>query len=526
MSGGKETLRQKMIGMMYLVLTALLALQVSTNILDKFESIDKSLSESALARKTQNEKQLAVITSVVNKDRRKQAFAVLDMANKVRSDAKKLCERIEEIKEKAIKASGGREGGKIVNTKDEMESLAIIMGPGESKKGEAYSLQKELNEYAKKMSTYIPKVKFEPMAVDSRDEGGNKADWVFNNFNAAPIVASLCIFSKLQNDVLNMEGTVLIQLASLIGAGDISFDQVKAQVTPEQSILAAGTKYKARLFIAASSSSIKPTMKLNGSPINVDAEGYGQIEFTAQGGTYDKDGKIEKSWTGSISIPKKEGGDTVYAVTQKYTVVKPVIQIQSASVSALYLNCGNKLSVQVPALGDTYSPSFSVTGGDAIPGQKTGEVTIVPTSALVKLDVKSSGNYIGTEEFKVRGIPLPTISVLCGGSRPCNEKEGEKDCPRSLVIKAIPDESFKNFLPEDARYKVSDYNITLARGKRPVAGPINFESDNANLTQLASQARSGDRLIVEIKGVTRRNFRNVNDKVNMGSLIYKNIPIQ
>lgn len=529
MAGGKETLRQKMIGMMYLVLTALLALQVSSNILDKFAGINRSLVTTATARKTQNEKQLTNIATVVRKDGRKQAMAVLEEANMVRSVSKKMFERIEKLKEQLITVTGGREpDGKLKGAKDEMESLAVLFGPGEKKNGEAYKLQKELNDLCKSMTSlikkYDPKMNYGPMANDGTDEGGSKADWVFINFNAAPMIASQTILSKIENDVLAMESEILIKLASMVGAGDIAFDQIRAQVTPEASVLAAGTKYKALLYIAASSSNLKPKMKFGGSEINVDQDGMGKVEFTAQGGTYDQYGKVEKSWTGSISIPLQTGGDTTYTVTQKYTVVKPVIQIQSASVQALYLNCGNALNVQVPALGDTYQPRFEVTGGTTTAGAKTGEVTIVPNSAKVSLIVYSGGNLIGQEDFKVRGIPLPTIEILCG-NKPCNEKNGELQPPRQVKVSAIPDESFKTFLPQDARYKVTEYKVTLARGRRPVIEQ-KFGEDVANLSRHSAEAKSGDRLVFEITQVTRRNFKNENEKVNMGNVIYKTVPIQ
>src|SRR5699024_2823702 len=106
------------------------------------------------------------------------------------------------------------------------------------------------------------------------------------------------------------------------------------------------------------------------------------------------------------------------------------------------LNCGNELNVQVPALGSAYNPSFSATGASAIEGNQKGLVTLVPNAAEVKLNVSSGGNYIGSESFKVRRIPLPSIKALSGG-RELNQKTGVPvPGPRSLELKAIPDASF------------------------------------------------------------------------------------
>src|SRR5690606_5406800 len=117
----------------------------------------------------------------------------------------------------------------------------------------------------------------------------------------------------------------------------------------------------------------------------------------------------KKTYTAEITIDIPGGGDTTYTNTIEYFVAKPVIQIQSASVQRLYLNCGNELNVQIPALGSTYNPSFSATGASAIEGSQKGLVTVVPNAAEVKLNVSSNGNYIGSEVFKVQRIPMPTI---------------------------------------------------------------------------------------------------------------------
>jgi hypothetical protein len=123
---------------------------------------------------------------------------------------------------------------------------------------------------------------------------------------------------------------------------------------------------------------------------------------------------------------------------------KPVMQIQSASVQALYFKCGNKLTVNVPALGAQYKPSFSASGAAAIPGAQKGEVTLVPNSREVTLSVSSAGNPIGSQTFQVRF--KPDIKIFVGG-REANEKQGTPGTAvRNMQIRAIPDASFATFL--------------------------------------------------------------------------------
>ncbi|MBO3273524.1 GldM family protein, partial [Hymenobacter defluvii] len=287
--------------------------------------------------------------------------------------------------------------------------------------------------------------------------------------------------------------------------------------------VAAGTKYKAELFLTASASNLKPTMTLNGSPLSVDPNGHGKVEFTATPGGFDAAGNAKKQWSGTIRF-NQNGRDTTFKVTVPYTVTKPVMQIQSASVQALYFKCGNKLNVNVPALGAQYKPSFSASGAQAIPGSKTGDVMLVPNSREVTLNVSSSGNAIGSQTFQVRPVPKPDIKCIVGG-REANEKQGTPiTAVRNLSLRAIPDASFANFLPEDARFRVTSYIVTLVRGKRPVPGfPRTISGPDANLTDVVNNAREGDRLNIEVKEVKRMNFQGQQEDVNMTKMF--NIPL-
>jgi len=263
-------------------------------------------------------------------------------------------------------------------------------------------------------------------------------------------------------------------------------------------------------------------MTYNGSPLSVGPDGHGKVEFTARPGAFDQAGNAKANWTGSIRL-NQNGRDTTFKVTVPYTVTKPVMQIQSASVQALYYRCGNKLSVQVPALGAQYQPSFSASGASVISGQK-GEVTLVPNAREVTLNVASGGNAIGSQTFKVRPIPNPTIKCFTGGSE-ANEKQGTPGTAiRSVTLRAIPDPGFATFLPEDARYRVSRFTAVLARGKRPVVGPKTINGPQGDFSDMVNAYKEGDRLFIEVQGVQRMNFQNQTEDVTMSRTF--NIPLQ
>lgn len=515
--GAKETPRQKMIGMMYLVLTALLALQVSNTVLDKFVFIDESLKQSVQQTLENNGKILSGIEATVEKNgSRSRDVAVMEKAKKARELTSNLLNFLGEIRDNVIEVSGGvnPETGEYNGAKDYDKQMNYTLGPEGSKSGVAYELQRRMNDFAQQMSALHDSLNLDPLAKDAKDipifarnPDQRTKDFAQLNFGNTPTVAALAILSQMKAEIANVESKVLETLAKDVGADQLRFDKIVAVVKPKSQIVAAGTKYEAEMFIAASSSNATPRMTYNGAPIKV-VDGSGMVEFVATPGDYDAEGNAKKKWVGTITIPTPFG-DSTFKVEEEYIVAKPVIQIQAAAVSALYLNCGNEINVQVPALGATYDPTFTATGAESIKGAKKGLVTLVPSDKLVKLSVYSSGNLIGTEEFKVKAVPRPTIALADGGNnRPLDLKNGvdAAQMPRSLAVRALPDDDFKSFLPNDARYRVTQWEVTLARGKRGV-NTKKVTAEKIDISDLASQAKPGDRIVVEVKQVLRMNFK-------------------
>lgn len=510
MAGGKETPRQKMIGMMYLVLTALLALQVSNTVLEKFIFIDNSLEQAVDNSKIKNNNTVDRIKAAVeDAGNRKEDVAVLQKAREVREKTNQVVNILDSLKSTFVTITGGLEEDgtyKGIKNEDEIADLMVRQKHGEQ-------LKEDLNAYASYIASTTG-LDISPIALDAIDNPTFKDDPEQNmksfseiTFQSTPMVAGLASLSQLKTEVLARETVALDHLARQVGAKDLKFDNIVAMVRPESNVVAAGTKYKADLFIAASSSAVNPVMTLNGKEIPVEG-GMGQIEFTANADKYDADNRAEKSFKASIMV-EQGGNKETYEQTFSYFVTKPVIQVQSASVQALYLNCGNELQINVPALGTTYNPSFNADGATAIEGKQTGSVTVVPNRAKVELSVSSNGFNIGSETFSVKRVPKPTIQVFGPGNKPVNLKQGEDISRfRSITVKAIPDEDFASFLPRDARYKVVEADIVLARGSRPAAPPMKLTNETANLSSLMSKAKPGDRLVIEVKKVQRMNFRN------------------
>ncbi len=523
MAGVKETPRQKMIGMMYLVLTAMLALNVDSAVLERFELINGTLENQIETNGKRNAATVRSIGATVEeKGNRDDDVAVLNKAQEVRQKTDEIVSYMNGLKAEITERTGGRdpETQMLVGAKD-MDEIATMMIRQERGK----ELKTKLDEYTTWLSGVVGK-EFPSVALNGKEDpywsqipNQRSKDFSELMFESVPTAGGLASMSQLEGRLLDYEEEALSMLSKNVGAKDISFDKIVPMVLPESQLVAAGAKYKAKMFISASASGITPTMKLNGSSIPVDSEGFGKVEFTAKAEKYDKNGQQQKSFTAEIAI-----GDQIFKEQIQYTVARPVIQIQSASVQALYRNCGNKLDVQVPALGAAYAPSFTVKGGTS-QGGRGGQVTVIPTSPKVDLSVYSSGTFIGTQSFRVKDIPKPEL-VLKSGGKEIDLKRGVSNVPRELTLDAVADADFAQFLPDDAKYRVTQWEVTLARGQRAidtkrVSGP------RADIGDWISKARPGtDRIVIEAKEVQRMNFKGERENVRIGvNSSIKTVPI-
>ncbi len=552
MAGGKETPRQKMIGMMYLVLTALLAMNVSASILEKFAFLNGGMEKSRDATLSRNEGKLTDIHLAVKERGNKPAeIKVAKEAEEIRKQTGSMLFYIEQLKTELINRSGGLSDGTMAKAQIPVTNVPGGMIPGAknrdvvmeymlggNKNGEAYALKNKIEDYVAYLNqhaqvahiSFAVDAKDDPLAKDDPDQNGK--DFAELNFEETPVVAAVAVLSQMQSKISNYEAEVLSEKKSLLGVTDWKFDQVALGVRTQSGIVAAGTKYKADMYLSATNTTLQPKMKwkLLGEDgmtaidsTMMDLNGVGSFEFTARGGSYDKEGNSKKKWVGELIVQGPDGKMKTFLDTIEYVVSKPVMQIMNASVSSLYKNCGNKMNIQVPALGEAYKPVYNITGGTKIVGAKKGFVTIVPTAPTANLTVSSGGTVIGKQQFRVEKIPMPSIKMFANNGKAISFKKGLSSCPRSMTFRAIPDPTFKAQLPDDANYKVVEGEVLLARGRKPV-GKAKIKNGKCNLSSLCGKMKDGDRLVVELTRVQRRNFQGKTERVKIPETIY-NIPI-
>jgi hypothetical protein len=169
---------------------------------------------------------------------------------------------------------------------------------------------------------------------------------------------------------------------------------------------------------------------------------------------------------------------------------------------------------------------INVTNADKVAGQGRGNITVIPTSnRRVVLTVINSGLTIGSQDFRVKEIPLPTYSFKMGNQELDLEKGIKANAIRgSLSIEAIAEDNFKSDVPNDARYRVGDVDVYLKSGS-DARVTTSEKSGDVRLRDIQGAGpRNGEFLVIKINRVERINYKGERERVSTRGAIYT-IPI-
>ncbi|HYI78337.1 MAG TPA: GldM family protein, partial [Chryseolinea sp.] len=503
---------------MYLVLTALLALQVSNAVLEKFAIINETLTALIEDGKKKSDETLANIIKEAGESQTPSVVTAKTNAQKVRDLTKSTLESIDQLKKDMLATSGAAEiNESVIN--DHSSKVATMMMDVKSKEQKGKKYEKLLTDYVAQLSALSGIKDFDKLAkppkelkLFANDEDHVRKDYLTFTFENTPAIAALASVTQTQTEILEYEARALEKLRADAGVNRMSFDQFVPMVRAKSSVVAAGAKYEAQMFLTGSSTAILPEFYKDGTRLQVieDKTGVkmGKVEFTAAGGGYNAQGFAKKSFKALIKM-----NDKTFEETIEYEVAQPTIKVTTGNAPTLYMNCGNTVNIEVPALGTAYNPTFGAGGSaEIIKGDKPGRVTIIPKQRKITVSVSNAGTAIGTQGFDVKNVPDPRY-VAYVGNNPVDLRQGIRaNQVGALRIVAEAETNFKEEVPKDARYRIKRAEIILGRGTAGVQR-LNATNENPDLRAWASQARPGDRIIIDIKDVSRRTYKDEDEKV-------------
>lgn len=573
MASGNLSPRQKMINMMYLVLLALLAMNVSAEIVNAFENIKVKLNRSAVEAKTNATDFISAMKAEIDsevKDQGKEDNVGLrdDTLDVVSSRTNEMIQILNGhilFLEDSI-AKRDPVTNALVNKTETEKNLQYWMGSGKAQEendkrgaGEAYVLHQQLDDYVK----WLVEMHNSQIKTGSDSAGNNNADqmmvleeelltadpdpsllqdggdktWERYTFEG-PVVANTANLEAIKLDIFEKQKKLLDRFNERLGVATFKADKVVALVAPEANIVPAGLQFKARLFAVLSSESIAPSFS-SGSGSITPEEGNKSVGVLTVGasGRVIPNGKNEgtQSYSATIRVPKATGGFEDLSVEGQFTVRKPEIVVTSAAIQILYANCGNDVNIDVPALGDNYNPRVSATNAEVITNQQSKiKFRIVPKARTCKVSVSSNTNGqsipIGTLDYKVIQPPKPSIDIRVNGQRVTGAPVPKTS---SVQVRLVPDEDFKSSLPADARYTISTIEVKaqLSLGPPQKVNEVNVGGADATrpvavaLGTRVRQARPGTTVYIVVNDIYRVNFANQRIKDTRFSEIEKTISL-
>jgi len=451
MSSGKETPRQKMVGMMYLVLTALLALNVSKDILDAFIVVNKGLENTTGNFTSRNESLYADFDLAKSIDPVR-VTPNWKLAQDVKKRSAELTDYINELQKQLVSKTDGIElivadtlQMADIKSKDNYDiPTNILIGDSEDgTKGASHKLKNKLIDYRKQLSNCILPVdkKNIKLDIDTDDpiRNENNENWELYNFYHRPLVASITILSKLKNDVKNAESIVVDYLLKQNDTEVMKFDTIAAKVIPQSNYVLLGENYKAEVFIAAFSKTKRPEVLIgnyneekntfDGTPDLVNVEN-GLGKYTAK---TNKEGLIK--YSGTIKIKSPKGKDVLFPFKSEYIVAKPALTVSAERMNVVYLGLDNPISVSVPGIPNerltvsaTNSTLINNGNGKFNMNVKKGPNVDVTVFATMENGEKRK---MGISTFRVKRVPKPVavIGKITDGN---NVSKGEFEIQKTI----------------------------------------------------------------------------------------------
>jgi gliding motility-associated protein GldM len=288
--------------------------RVPAPLIQKFVLINSALEHSLLNYKRKSDESLQTLKRDVKKSGNpRKGLELIKRAELLKKKTSEITGEISRIKRLLIEKAGDGLDERTHTTKLTEAKLRVsqlMVGIIGSPKGEAYALEKKLNDYSHWLNKEYKDLLKKPLPMLTK----SPKNFVYDNFWQTPVVVAGAKLTQLMHQVMNNQINILTQLHALRPSSEeLRFDQVYTGVTAESNVLRSGDTYRATMLIAAIPSKIKAKMTVNGKPIKVE-KGIGKVRFKT---TYPLG---RKYWEGTVTF-KSKGRDTTFRIKHEYIVV-------------------------------------------------------------------------------------------------------------------------------------------------------------------------------------------------------------
>ncbi len=514
MASMKMPPRQKMINMMYLVLTAMLAMNVSKEVLDAFAIMDAELVRSERAHEQRSRVEYTVFADAAKRFPDKFG-APHQRALRVKAMADSLVQHIQGMKVRAIAAADGLEvdalQGRDAEDRDTLRALLALEAkddrevltrelvgsePATPKQGPgtAHDLRLRIAAFRDSLKA-MAGTRGQALASaldqlfdqgDRRDASGTWNNWESTNFYDVPLAAGVATLSKLQADIRAAENDLVKWLYRSAEMDDYRFGTLTGAVVPQSNLVMAGDSFRADVFLAAYDPENPARVLLkDGRALPVGSDGKAKLRLRADAvGEQRVEGVMHfEGPNGAVEVP--------YATT--YQVMAPLLVASPTKMNVLYRGVDNPIELSVPGVPAERVQAGISTGrivrsgqGWVASGMSGSTAEVFATVALPD----GSTRRVGPMRFRVKDLPAPMAFVAGKSALDARIKRTELQAARAVFAK-LPDSEFA------ARYEVLRFRVIVERGSQPIDRHMTGAAFDANLQTVFSKLRNGDRVIFE-----------------------------
>ncbi len=490
--------RQKMINIMYLVLTAMLAINISAEILNAFKTIDESLIKTNTAVNASSAQILKSLLEKKNEASTAERAAIWHpKAEQVSQEAKKAYDFIDNLRKELIAASTS--GGQL--KEDDQNSTTRIL----VKEGKGKQLLQVLSDYKKNVLGIDSSIatefadNFQVDLTAPKAQASKKKTWEEAYFYMSPTVGALSILSKFQNDIRTSENNVIAYCHKKVGEVKIVFDSYAAIVGTSSNYVMPGQTLTVNAGVGAYSKAAQPTISIGNTSVSLGDEGFATKEITAGGpGTYTV--PVTISYFNQTTGKQEEVKRNV-----EYTVGTPGgASVGLDKMNVLYVGVDNPVTIASSTGWD--KTKVSISGGGGVLNPNGGNGRFIARVSSVTDDCTITVNVDGKpSQFKFRVRTIPEAQAYVGG-----KASGENIPAGQFKAQGGVGAGIKNF-PFELEYDVVSYTFTCDTDDDIVSLPVQGAAFSGTVRNAINQHVKAGRMVtiddIRVKGPDGRTTK-------------------
>lgn len=394
-----------MINLMYIVFLAMVALNVSSDVLSGFKHVEDALDASNTSAQARNSKLFDEFSALHEKNPEKSEIWY-KRALDTRARASQMVALVDSIKLEIVKMADGDEGNPDdIRNRENLEAVNQIML--EPRYAAGARLREAIDSYRKVLVGYVPEsdglVIAHALNTElPEDHNPSVHDWETAMFENIPVAAAVTILAKIQGDVLNAEGQTLSSLMQSVDRGDVRVNQLSAFVIPNSRNVMRGQQYEAHIVMAAVDTTQTPQLYIGDQLYETDRSGYYSVVASKVG---------IQNIEGYLDVVKPDGSNERLPFETSYFVSEPVATVSNTMMNVMYAGIDNPLSISVPGVAASQINATMTNG--TLTRTATGWVAKpkeVDKDAVVTVTATQNGRSMQVSQmaFRVRRLPDPT----------------------------------------------------------------------------------------------------------------------